>query len=279
MGRPRTWTDEQLREAVATAKSFKAAVEKLGVKPHGTTYYDVKARVRILGLDTSHFIKRRYASYAWSEEQLRAALVGAKSRTDLLRRLGADDSGRNIVALQRQMAELAIPMSVLSGRNNAHRRWSDDELRAAVATSHGIAATIKALGLVPAGGNYQHVKRRIAELAIDTSHFTGRGWSRGRKFGPRPYVPLDQVLVANRWTTSHSLKQRLIREGLKKPECEICGWAQLSADGRLPLELDHINGDHDDNRRENLRILCPNCHSLQPTHRGSNQRRRRARVA
>ena len=273
MGRPKTWTDEQLRAAVATSKSFKAAVEKLGVKPHGTTYYDVKARIRILALDTSHFIKRRYARYLWSEDQLRAALVGAKSRTDVLSRLGVDDSGRNIVALQRHMAELAIPMSVLSGRNNAHRRWSDDQLREAVSKSHGIAATIRALGLVPAGGNYQHVKRRIAELAIDTSHFTGTGWSRGFKFGPRPRLPIEQLLVANRWTTSQSLKHRLIREGLKKAECEICAWAQVSADGRLPLELDHINGDHDDNRLENLRVLCPNCHSLQPTHRGSNKRR------
>jgi len=43
-------------------------------------------------------------------------------------------------------------------------------------------------------------------------------------------------------------------------------------DGYLPLELDHINGDHHDNRLENLRILCPNCHSLKPTHRGRRRK-------
>jgi 5-methylcytosine-specific restriction endonuclease McrA len=67
---------------------------------------------------------------------------------------------------------------------------------------------------------------------------------------------------------------RLFAAGLKKRECEVCGWAEVSADGRIPLELDHINGDKNDNRLDNLRILCPNCHSLQPTHRGLNQRRR-----
>ena len=65
------------------------------------------------------------------------------------------------------------------------------------------AATIKSLGLVPAGGNYQHVKRRIAELGLDTSHFTGNGWSRGIQVRiARPRLPLEQLLVAGRWTTT-----------------------------------------------------------------------------
>ena len=50
----------------------------------------------------------------------------------------------------------------------------------------------------------------------------------------------------------------------------MCGWAKISIDGRIPLELDQINGNRHDNRLENLRILCPNCHSLQITHRGMN---------
>lgn len=62
-------------------------------------------------------------------------------------------------------------------------------------------------------------------------------------------------------------------DGLKPACCEECGWAKISNDGRLPLELDRINGDRNDNRIENLRILCPNCHSLQPTHRGRNKKR------
>ena len=96
----------------------------------------------------------------------------------------------------------------------------------------------------------------------------------GRKF-PCPRIPLDELLVANRWTGSHDLKLRLFAAGLKQQACEECGWAQRAPDGRIPVELDHANGYKNDTRLENLRILCPNCHALKPTHRGLNQRRRK----
>ena len=159
------------------------------------------------------------------------------------------------------------------------RRWTDDDLRLAVQSSISIAETIRKLGLVPAGGNYDQVQRRVHALGLDTSHFLGQSWTREGRFIKPVARPLEQVLVPDRWTGSNKLKQRLIREGLKHAACELCGWAQRAPDGRIPVELDHINGDRNDNRLENLRILCPNCHSLQPTHRGLNQRRARSRRA
>ena len=128
---------------------------------------------------------------------------------------------------------------------------------------------------MPAGGNYQQVQARIAALGLDTSHFSGMGWNVGLAFRPRPPRPLEELLVANRFCNRRDLKARLFAAGLKKRECELCGWAKMSEDGRIPVELDHINGDPSDNRLENLRIVCPNCHSLQPTHRGLNKKSRR----
>ncbi|MBA3391936.1 MAG: HNH endonuclease [Deltaproteobacteria bacterium] len=138
---------------------------------------------------------------------------------------------------------------------------------------------LRAIGLVPAGGNYDQVQRRMRELGLDTSHFTGAGWNVGGKFRPRVRWPTAEVLVADRWVGSHTLKKRLFREGLKTSACELCGWAERRGhDGVIPVELDHVNGDRNDNRIENLRILCPNCHALQPTHRGLNKRSYRDRT-
>lgn len=155
----------------------------------------------------------------------------------------------------------------------ATKRWSITDLREAAKISLSIREVIIKLGLVPAGGNYEQIKRAINEERISIDHFTGKGWRKNKLFGPEPRISLSKILVKGSHFQSFKLKKRLFVEGLKKPKCEMCDWAEQSEDGRIPLELDHVNGDRYDNRIENLRVLCPNCHSLQPTHRGRNQRR------
>lgn len=152
------------------------------------------------------------------------------------------------------------------------KSWSDEELITAVKASFSLRAVIINLRLIPAGGNYVQVAKRIDELQLDTAHFTGKGWNVGLQFNPKPPEKLDTILVKGRRFQSNGLKKRLFNAGLKERKCELCGWCEVSVDGRIPVELDHINGDHSDNRLENLRILCPNCHSLQTTHRGLNKK-------
>ncbi len=154
------------------------------------------------------------------------------------------------------------------------KKWDEDMLVQAVQISHSYRQVIAKLGLVEAGGNYEHVKRQIASLKLDTTHFTGMGWRKGRIIPKEPVIPIERILVRNSTFQSYKLKLRLFSTGVKEPRCEYCGWAEVSKDGRVPVELDHINGDRHDNRLENLQILCPNCHSLQPTHRGRNIKRR-----
>ena len=125
---------------------------------------------------------------------------------------------------------------------------------------------------MPAGGNYLQIQKYLREYKIDYTHFTGKTWNKGIAGYFRPLIPLKDILVKDSDYQSFKLKKRLFREGLKKPECEMCGWAKQTMDGYLPLELDHINGDHRDSRLLNLRVLCPNCHSLQPTHRGRKRK-------
>jgi hypothetical protein len=279
MKKERSWTDEQLRDAVASSTSLRGVARVLGFK-NGSGGY-LARRIAEVGLDTSHFTSNKTPPTRATDEQLRLLIPSCATASEVLNALGLTIHGANFNNLRRRATQLGIDISHFARGPRAKNRpvrWTDEELREAVTSSLSVAGTIRALGLVPAGGNYDQIQRRIRELTIDTSHFTGQGWNKGGVFVATPALPLEQVLVADRWTGSHSLKQRLFKAGLKKPQCELCGWAEQAPDGRIPVELDHINGDRNDNRLSNLRILCPNCHSLQPTHRGLNKQSCRSRV-
>ena len=79
-------------------------------------------------------------------------------------------------------------------------------------------------------------------------------------------IPLEEILLNNRPYKSCALKKRLVEEEIKENRCELCGQLPFHNGKELVLQLDHINGDHNDNRLENLRILCPNCHSQTETY-------------
>lgn len=147
--------------------------------------------------------------------------------------------------------------------------YSEKELYEAVKSSTSIRQVLDKLNIVPAGGNYQTTNRRIKKLNIDTSHFTGQAWNRGRITGPKR--PIEEYLKENTVVQSFKLKSRLIIEGLKQHKCECCGITEWNGQP-APIELDHINGNHYDNRLENLRILCPNCHAQTDTYRGKNKK-------
>ena len=152
------------------------------------------------------------------------------------------------------------------------KKWTKEQLFEAVKTSTSIRQVLGKLGLVEAGGNYDQIKKWIKLFEIDNSHFTGRGWNKTSKNLKRYNILLEDILKDNTPFQSFKLKNKLFNAGLKEKKCELCGWCKTSIDGRIPLELDHINGKKTDNRIENLRVLCPNCHSLQSTHRGKNKK-------
>ena len=148
-------------------------------------------------------------------------------------------------------------------------------MRSATKKSLSVRQVLHNLHLKEAGGNYDQIKKYLAEYKVDITHFRGQTWNKGLKGIGQARISLENILRLGSYFQSHKLKKRLFAAKLKMPKCEMCGWAQKSADGRVPLELDHINGDSHDNRLSNLRVLCPNCHSLQPTHRGRNIKKRK----
>jgi len=157
--------------------------------------------------------------------------------------------------------------------------YTEDQFIDAVRLSYSIASVLRMVGLRPVGGNYDVAHRKIKELNLDTSHFTGSGHLKGKTHGWAKKTPLCDVLIKefNGGISTHKLKLRLIREGLLQRKCYRCGINEWFGK-QLSLELEHKNGDRHDNRIENLEILCPNCHSLTSTYRGKGIKNRHSKL-
>ena len=144
---------------------------------------------------------------------------------------------------------------------------SKEEIQEKVNCCSCICDMLEAFGYKRTSGSMAQVMKRVIEkYGIDTSHF--RPYARNNQ---RPIYSLDEILIPNSpYTNIERLKIRIIKAGLLKYECEGCG-NQGEWNGRpLTLQLDHKNGEHSDHSLENLRFLCPNCHSQTETFSGKN---------
>ena len=112
------------------------------------------------------------------------------------------------------------------------------------------------------GGSLQTVRNRIQKECLDVSHFDPNWYISHNK----QTFSLKDILVENSsFCNGGRIKKKLIKAGLKEDICEQCDQGPSWFGVHLVLQLDHINGNHTDNRIENLRILCPNCHTQTDT--------------
>ena len=151
-------------------------------------------------------------------------------------------------------------------------RYTRQMLADAVAASTSVAGVMRQLGLRPVGGHHTHISRRIKSLGIDTSHFLGQGH---RKSMPsRNRLRAEDILILKasdaRREKPHRLRRALAETG-RRYECEGCGLGDEWNGRRLTLHVDHIDGRLWDCRAENLRFLCPNCHSQTDTFAGRSR--------
>lgn len=152
--------------------------------------------------------------------------------------------------------------------------YTEQELREAVKDSHSFRQTLLKLDLSGEGAGYKTVKRLIKILNIDTNHWLGQGWSKGLKL-IKPGISLEEILIENStFTCMSQLKKKLIKNNVLTETCQECNIIEWRGQ-KLSLHIDHINGVNNDNRIENLRLLCPNCHSLTPTYCGKNIKSRK----
>jgi 5-methylcytosine-specific restriction endonuclease McrA len=150
-------------------------------------------------------------------------------------------------------------------------KLTKEKLENAVKQSKSIASVCRILNIRPCGGNYRTLHFKIKNWNIDNSHFTGQGWNVGLGFKPNKTKLLSEILVKDSdYMSTNKLRIRLIKEGVKEHKCEKCKLIEW-LNKPIPLELNHINGINNDNRIENIELLCPNCHAQTSNYRGKNK--------
>ncbi|BBA97603.1 hypothetical protein RVR_3428 [Actinacidiphila reveromycinica] len=148
----------------------------------------------------------------------------------------------------------------------AAARPTTEQLRAAVAVAVSIAGVLRVLGRADGSRTRALLRRWMAEDGLDTSHFLGQAHARNRP-GPTPRRAPEDVLVRHEGgaRTRTSVLRRALAEIGVPQRCAECGTPPVWHGRPMTLEIDHVNGDRADDRAENLRLLCPNCHAVTPT--------------
>lgn len=127
-----------------------------------------------------------------------------------------------------------------------YRQYTEQDLIEAVKNSFSVADVCRKVGIKPVGGNFNTVQRGIQRLKLDTTHFTGQAWNKGK-----------QLKEIGNYSKPSKIKAVLADK--RGWECEHCNKSEWYGKP-IPLECHHIDKDRTNNSEDNLQLLCRNCH-------------------
>ncbi|MFI0907514.1 HNH endonuclease [Streptomyces sioyaensis] len=250
---------------MATSTTLREVARKLGAAPATGTLSHLRRRIAAAGIDTGHFpgLTRSRPELPYSQEELRSAAASASSLRAMARALGVSDDGRTRAALRHVLAELGVDVNHFT---HTRTPLPEDRLRTAVADGTSYADVMRSLDLPVNDTNHRRIQRKVVQLALDVSHFTRKSRRVLQPARPKPLA--GRVLCVRPEGAPRVNRERLHRAlgEIGVPyACAFCGNPGVWRDQPITLQIDHINGDWLDNRAENLRYLCPNCHALTDT--------------
>lgn len=261
-----TYPFDELAAAAAGSDTIAEAVRKLGREPSPRRNEYVMRLMRRSGIGTEHF---RNGAQLYTREMLEAAAVQSNSVAEVVRRLGAKEVGGTQAYIGRRLRKYEIDIShFVSPRQQARRTIdavSPAEFAAAVGQARSIAQVARILGVADNTAFRRGYRHQVVEQELDVSHVLGQAHARGTQGNRRR--PPAEILTADPAARGR-VKTRLLRSAMIEIgvpyRCAICGTGPDWQGIRITLEIDHISGDITDNRPENLRFLCPNCHATTP---------------
>ncbi len=275
------YSDEEFIKIVEDSDTYKKMCEKLGYNSScDNNVKKIKNRINKLKLDTSKFKNTsptKTIIYNIKDEDFIKIVEESETYTEIGLKLGYDKYDTKLgIKIKDKINKLNLSLKQTNNNKSLIDNFSDEEFIKIVKESDYLKDLALKIGykLSISGGVPQKpckkIKKRIEDLQIDTSHF---------KYTERR--ELEFYLVENSTYSrkcGNKLKKRLIEEGYMKDICDSCGieplWKYYGKEQKLVLQLEHINGNHIDNRIQNLIPLCPNCHSCTSTFGGRNRKKK-----
>lgn len=145
-------------------------------------------------------------------------------------------------------------------------KYTKEILQRFLPQSYSFNQLARLIGIAPVGSNTTNLKRRCVMYNLDMSHMTGQSHRRGHQDLKKKHW--TEVLVLgdplDRRREAYKLRRSMIESGIEY-KCAECGCDPIWKEKNLKLHIDHIDGRHYNNSKENLRFLCPNCHSQTET--------------
>ncbi len=143
-------------------------------------------------------------------------------------------------------------------------KYTKEVLTKLVSESLTVAEVLRKLGLKQSGGAHSHISKKIKEFKINNSHFLGSSFNTRLNYIHKKRTPDEILILRESGTRKVALQlRRALIEIEREYKCEICNLKDSWNNQEIRLEIDHKNNNWLDNRAENLRFLCPNCHSQQ----------------